>query len=188
MPPYPASNWWLRQINVKIDTVDNSGVRDANGDCPVIKLLTIKTRIFNENWYKWLTSEYETKHRFKQLDWHKYTANKKVVLTLVFGQCNEAILTKYALGTIYEVNHKVGNLVNFFQQLRFICYQNNNSGLSYTLYKGVITTKLLLNFTNPRPDDLNGYTEELKIKYSAMKAIAREFPNGTEFLEYLLTK
>ena len=42
--------------------------------------------------------------------------------------------------------------------------------------------------TNPKPEDSHGYKEELNDKYSVITAISRKFPNGTEFLEYLLAK
>ena len=98
-------------------------------------------------------------------------------MTLVCRQFDEATLTRLALGTTYEANQEVGNLVNFFERLQYICYQNNDGGLSYNLYKGVIATKSLLNFTNRRPNDPHGYKEELKIKYSTTTAIIRKFLN-----------
>ena len=109
-------------------------------------------------------------------------------MTLFCRQCNATTLTKLVLSSAYEVDHKEGNLINFLEQLQLICSQNDDSGLSYTPYKGVIATKFLLNFTNPRPDDPHEYKEELKIKYSVMTIIAGKFPNGTGLLKYLLAK
>ena len=56
------------------------------------------------------------------------------------------------------------------------------------MYKGILAIKSLHNFINSRPENSNGYTEKLKVKYSATTAIAGKFPNGTGFLEYLLAK
>ena len=90
----------------------------------------------------------KNQHRLKQTEWHKYVDNKMVVITFICRQCDEVTLNKLELGKMHEVNHKDGNLVNFFEQRRFICYQKNDCGLSDTSYKEVIATKLLLNFTN----------------------------------------
>ena len=60
----------------------------------------------------------------KQAEWNKMVANKKSVMTLICGQCDETTLTELALGPIYKVNHNNGNLANFYYQLRFICYKN----------------------------------------------------------------
>ena len=109
-------------------------------------------------------------------------------MTLICRHYDEAILTKLALGNKYESDHKDRNYVNFLEQLQFICYQNDGGGLSYNLYKGVIATKSLLNFTNFRPKNSHRYEEELKIKFNAMTAIAGKFPNGKGFPDYLLAK
>ena len=92
--------------------VDQHSLPDANGDSPVIKLLTTKTHIFDENLQKQLISEYEIQHHLKKTQWYKYIADEKVIMTLACGQCYEATLTKLALGAMYEVNCDAGNLVN----------------------------------------------------------------------------
>ena len=76
--------------------------------------------------------------------------------------------TELTLGITYEANHHTGNRVNSLEQVQFICYQNNDGGLLYTPYnyKGVIATKLLLNFANPRPKDPCKYKGKLRIKCS----------------------
>ena len=100
-------------------------------------------------------------------------------MTLVCGQYDDARLTKLVLGITYEADRNNGNLVNFLDQLQVVGYQNDDGGLSYTLYKGVIILKLLHIFTNPRPEDHHGYKKEFKVKNSAMTEIAGKFPSGT---------
>ena len=85
----------------------------------------------------------------KQIEWYKYTVDKKAIMTLVCGQCDKVMLSELALGTTNEADHNAGNFVNFLCQLQVICFQNNDGGLSYTPYKGVITLKSLHDFTNP---------------------------------------
>ena len=110
-------------------------------------------------------------NRLKQTEWHKYTTNKKVVMTLVYGQYAKATLIKLVLGTTYEPNRNAVNLMNFLDQLQLVCYQNVDSGLSYNLYKEVIAIKSLHDSINPRPEDFYGYREVLKVKYSATTTI-----------------
>lgn len=98
------------------------------------------------------------------------------------------MLTKLALGTTYEADCNAGNLVNFLDQIWFVCYQNNDNSLFYTPYKGVTAIKVLFCFVNHRLDDSQGYKEELKVKYSVTMTISGKFPNWTGFLEYLLAK
>ena len=174
MPVYLDSNQWWETINVKIKTVEpNSAL--VNGNRPVVKFLTTKTHIFDENIQKELTSKYEMQKRLKLTEWHKYTTNKKAIITLVSRQHDEATLTKLALGTIYGANCNIWNIVNFFDELQVVYYQINDGGES-------LQFKLLHNFTNPRPEGSHGYKEELKIKYSDIISTARKFPNGTGFL------
>ena len=49
--------------------------------------------------------------------------------------------------------------------------------------------KSLTNFSNTKPNDPHGSMEELKIKYDAVLAVVRKFPNGTgPMLELLKAK
>ena len=47
--PYPDSDLCPSQTYVKINTVNQNHLLEANVDRPVIKLLTMKTHIFNDN-------------------------------------------------------------------------------------------------------------------------------------------
>ena len=38
------------------------------------------------------------------------------------------------------------------------------------------------NFSNAKLNDPHGFKEELKIKFDAVLAVAREVPNGTELI------
>ena len=78
-------------------------------------------------------------------------------------------------------------LVVFIEQMFTVCFDGDDSGLSYGPYKQVVAIKLLNTYTNNEPQNPHGYTEHVKMKYEATKAIARKFPNGTAALMELLT-
>ena len=50
----------------------------------------------------------------------------------------------------------------------------------------VVAVKLLNNFRNNKPHDPHGFKEEVKIKYDSVKAVARNFSNGTAMMMTLL--
>ena len=49
-----------------------------------------------------------------------------------------------------------------------------------------ITVKLLNNFSNNKLYDPYGFKEEVKIRYNSVKAITKNFPNGTAAMMTLL--
>ena len=72
-----------------------------------------KTHVFNSNLQKQLLSEYDQKSKIKSQEWAKLTADKKSLITIIFGQYNDSTRTKLALGTTYKANCDTGNLINF---------------------------------------------------------------------------
>ena len=69
-----------------------------------------------------------------------------------------------------------------------ICFGGNNGGLSYGPYRRVVAIKSLNIYTNNNPNDPHGFKEQVKIKFEAIKAIVRRFPNWTAALTHLLSK
>ena len=45
---------------------------------------------------------------------------------------------------------------------------------------------LINNYSNNKPHSPHGFKEEIKIKYNAIKAVDRRFPNGTSAMMELL--
>jgi len=80
---YHDAKQWLIVMNVKIDTVDQSTASYANGVRPIIKCLTTKTHVSDENLQKQRIAEYELQKRLKQQKWDKIIVNKKVLMTLI---------------------------------------------------------------------------------------------------------
>ena len=177
LPTYQDAIKWSTEVNVKINTVDPTATpHTTTGVCPNIKILTTKTHIFDANLQNQLPSEYNIKSKTKQQEWDKYIAKKKSVIILIYGQCDNATLTELALGTTYEVD---------YYRLKVVCYESDDSSLSYKPYKVVVAVKLVHNFTNPRADDPHVFREEVKVKYNTT-AIIGKFPNRTAFLKQLL--
>ena len=123
--------------------------------------------------------QYNQKSKTKSQELAKLTTNKKLLITIIYGQCNAATKTKIVLCTTYKADHDAGNLINFLTKLRTICYKSNDGGLSYKPYKMNVVVKSLHNFSNSKPNDPNAFKEELKIKSDAILAIVGKFPDGT---------
>ena len=109
-----------------------------------------------------------------------------MLITIFFGQCNDAKITKITLGTSYVVDCDARNLINFLTILRTVCYEINDGGLPYMSYKMVVAVKTLHNSSNSNPNDPHAFKEELKIKFSAVSAITGRFPSRPGILEHLL--
>ena len=57
--------------------------------------------------------------------------DKKSLMTIIYGQCNDATRTEIALGTNYKIICEDGELINFFTMLQTVCYRSDNGGLSF---------------------------------------------------------
>ena len=66
IPTYSAATEWLVAINVKIDMVNQTTALDVDGVLPVIKCLTTKTHVLNENLQKQKIAEYKLQEALKQ--------------------------------------------------------------------------------------------------------------------------
>ena len=147
-----------------------------------------KKHIFDANLKKQLLSEYKRKSKNKSVEHAKFLADKKALITIIFGECDEATETKIALEATYAADRQAGNLVEFIKKLRTVCFGGEGVGLSYGPYKQVAVVKSMNNYTNNEPYDPHGFKEQIKIKYEATKVIARKFPNGTAVLMDILSK
>ena len=124
----------------------------------------------------------------KSEEYAKFVTNKKALITIICGQCDEATKTKIALGTTYAADRQAGLLVEFLNRLRTVRFGSDDGGLSYSPYKQVIAVKSMNNYTYNEPYDPYNFKEQVKIKYEATKAIAEKFPNVTAALMELLSK
>ena len=108
-----------------------------------------------------------------------FYADKKALMTIIYGQCDDATRTEISIGARYKNIRNDAEIINFLALVRKVCFGSNDGGLSFKPYKITVAIKSLNNFTNANPSDPHGFKEELKIKYEAVLAVIGKFPNGT---------
>ena len=88
---------------VEVVTVDANAQTDMNnGRClPVVKVQE-KTHNFDQNLQKQLMSEHNIQCKLKLREWSKLLADKGSLMTIIYGQCDDATRTKIALSTDYN--------------------------------------------------------------------------------------
>ena len=112
----------------------------------------------------------------KSQEYAKFFEDKKALIMILFGQCDEATKTEIALGATYTAGRQAGRLSAFIERLRKVCFSSDDGGLSYRPYKQVVAIKLMNNYTNNKFQDPHGFKEQVKIKYEFTKAIAVKIP------------
>ena len=128
-----------------------------------------QTHVFDTNFKKELLSEYKRDSKNKSQEYVKFLANKKALITIIFGQCDEATKAKITLEATYVADCQTGSLIKFLKRIRIVCFGNDDGGLSYASYKQVVEVKSMNNFSNNKPYDPYGYKEEIRIKYDSVK-------------------
>ena len=147
-----------------------------------------QTVVTDANLQKPLLSEYERNSKNKSQEYNKFLADKKSLITILFGQCDEATQTEIALGANYTEDRDARRLLAFIEQMRSICFGDDDVGLSYGPYEQVVAIKSLNSYTNNDSNDPHRFKQQVKIKFKATKAIVGRFPNGTAALTHLLSK
>ena len=132
--------------------------------------------------------EYKKNSKKKFQECAKFLADKKALIKIIFGQCDEATKTKIVLKTIYAAGRQAGKLIKFLNRLRTVSFGHDDSGLSYGPYKQVIAVKLMNSYTNNKSNNPHDFKEQVKIKYKVTKAVAGNSPNGTAALMELLSR
>ena len=90
-----------------------------------------KTHVFNSNLQKQLLSDYDQKSKIKSQERAKLISDKKSLIAIIFGQCNDAIKTEITLGTTYKANRDNGNLIRLFatKAMMAVCLTSHISWL-----------------------------------------------------------
>ena len=71
-----------------MDTVALNSIPYVACACPNIQVMLAKTHAFDTNMQMRLLSEHDLKPKIKSQEWAKLTANKKALMTIICGQCN----------------------------------------------------------------------------------------------------
>ena len=130
LPPYLDASRWSITFHIEIETVDPASAPGTNSSRTPTKEMVEKTQFFNANLQKKLLAEYEQKSDIKSKEQSKLIANKQSLITILFGQCNDATRTKMDIGTTYKADCGAGNLINFLTRLQTISYKRNGGVLS----------------------------------------------------------
>ena len=149
---------------MQISTVNSYDVPQADGSHPKRFETMEQTHVFDANLQKELLSECKQNSKNKSQEYTKFLANKKALITIIFGKFDEATKTKIPLGATYAADRQAGRLVEFTKQLCTVFFDSDDGGLSYAFYKQVVAVKSMNNFSNKKPYDPHGYKEEVKIK------------------------
>ena len=173
IPPYPNATQWSTTHHVQINIVDpNDNPDDITGERPVCYQMMEHAHVFDANLQKKLLSEYKRNSKDKSQEYTKFLAVKKILITILVGQYDEAIKTEIVLGATYAVDRQAGRLLVFIERMRTVCLGGDDGGLSYGPYKQVVAIKSLNAYTNNESQDPHGFKEYVKIKYEATKTIA----------------
>ena len=76
-------------------------VQSADDSRPAHFEILEQTHVFDTNLQKELLTEYEQDSKNKSKEYAKFLANKKALVMIIFGQCDEATKTKITLRATY---------------------------------------------------------------------------------------
>ena len=76
--------------------------------------------------------------KLKLQEWSKLIADKKSLMTIIYGQCDDVTRTKIALANDYKIIRCDAELIAFLAIVQTVCYGSNDGGLSFKPYKNVV--------------------------------------------------
>ena len=95
--------------------------------------------------------EYKRNSKNKSQESTKFLADKKSLITILFGQCDKATQNKIALGANYTEDCNARRLLVFIERTRTVCFGGDDGGLSYGPYTQVVVIKSLNTYINNNP-------------------------------------
>jgi len=173
----PDANQWSRQVNSRIGVAEDG--------TPIMGNMIVIT---NPNLQEELLSAYERKRKLQEKKWDALQENKKALITIIRGQLDAGTKNELEVSTGYDTAVTNGDIITILKNLRAICYGNDDGGISLKAYKAVLAVKSLNNFTNQKPHDPHTFKDDLIAKYQATLSLTNRFPNGTVFMETLLSE
>ena len=91
MPTYPDATQWLNTHHVEIQTVAPGAKIDTTTSVrPFVPIVVKQAYVFDTNLQKQLLSQYKRNSKKKSLEYTKFLAKNKALITIIVGQCNEA--------------------------------------------------------------------------------------------------
>ena len=101
MSTYPDATQWSITHHVQISTINPLDVPIADGSCPAHFKIMEQKPVYDAILQKELLLEYKRGSKNKSQEYAKFLADKKALITILFGKCDEASKTKIALGATY---------------------------------------------------------------------------------------
>ena len=112
-----------------------------------------QTHVTDATIQKKLLSEYERNSKNMSQEYAKFLADKKSLITILFGQCDKASQTEIALGANYTADRDARKLLTFIEQMCSVSFGSDDISLSYGPYKQIVAIKSLNTYTNNEPQD-----------------------------------
>ena len=116
----------VKHLQRRITTFNRLVVPLANSERPLTIRFEQKTHIFNANLQKQLLSNFDQNFKIKAQEHSKFVADKKVSITIIFGQCNKATKTKIALRATYNANRQARNFIGILKTVRTVYFGSDN--------------------------------------------------------------
>ena len=112
MPAYPNAILWSHTHQIQGVTVAGEAnlVEGSLTERVTTYILVNKTIVTDANLQKQLLSEYNRKSKLKSQEYSKFLQDKKSLITILYGQCDEATQTEIALGDNYAEDRDEGRL------------------------------------------------------------------------------
>ena len=136
MPAYPNANLWsnTHQIQIATITAVATEIETTTGERVTTYQLVNQTIVTDANLQQQLLSRYKRNPKNKSQEYAEFLRDKKSLMTILFGQCNEATQTEIAPGDNYTDDRDEGKLLAFIQRLRAICFGGDDGGLTFPPY------------------------------------------------------
>ena len=85
MPPYPNANQWSTTHHMEMRTFNPTYLAAADDSSPLTFDTMEQTHVLDTNFQKELLSEFEQDSKIKFQKYSKFLADKKALITLIFG-------------------------------------------------------------------------------------------------------
>ena len=143
-PTYPAASQWSSTYHVEVLTLDPNATPDpTTKKRPTVVKVQERTNVHNPDLQKKLLSEHDLKSKIQLQEWYKLTADKKALMTIIYGQCDDATRTEISIGALYKAIRDNAEIINFLALVRKVCFGSNDGGLSFKPYKITVAKKIV---------------------------------------------
>ena len=94
------------KLELLTQMTNQTQLNTTTGLHPCTATMARQTNVFNPNLQKELLSEFDWNSKIRSQEYSKFLANRKALITIIFGQCDKATKTKISLGKNYTADHQ----------------------------------------------------------------------------------